>query len=443
MVLQNLLSQRWFSNDATRQRRSVIFTQPSIWELGLQLHATTEPPLQAYVAEIVARLPRVTKLELKSRHPVQRVHNEVLTLLRGLPRLRNITVPMYFLTSEVMAQLSHAEHLETVEIATPIEHGIGNRNDVALFQPHLQEGAFPELRHLAFSAHLQHTTQFLAGPHAPRGISFLHVFILAIDNPPELYRFLSTIATRFTQLGELRLDFMLAPSTPVVSPPPPPVARPSLAVLEPLLSCARLTKFDLRWDYQLNLTEANIEALARSWPSLEVLNLNSEPIPELGLPVLGASVLRSFATHCPRLQELAVYIDGDRLPPPTDVQSATTPPFRALRKLALGSSPLTRVEPMVLFLSRLCTLGCEIGAGVRWPDAYGIALDSVGVTDERRVHMSEWWVRWTEVGKLLPLAIRVRMEERSRVTELRRGDQSRVAELEHELRQLRVHFDSP
>lgn len=178
--------------------------QSNIWELGLQLHATTEPPLQAYVTEVATRLPHITKLELKSRYPVQRVHNEVLVLLRGLPRLRNITVPMYFLTSEVMAQLSHAEHLETVEIATPIEHGIGTRNDVALFQPHLQEGAFPVLRHLAFSAHLQHTTQFLAGPHAPRAISFLHVFILAIDNPPELYNLLTIMATRFTQLSTLR-----------------------------------------------------------------------------------------------------------------------------------------------------------------------------------------------------------------------------------------------
>ncbi|KAJ3523619.1 hypothetical protein NM688_g8698 [Phlebia brevispora] len=227
-----------------------------------------------------------------------------------------------------------------------------------------------------------------------------------------------------------------------MTPPPPPLARPSLDTFRPLMSCRCLTKFELRWDYQLYIREGDIEELAMSWPFLEVLLLNCDPIPEPDPPVLSPVALVPFAKYCHRLRELSLYIDGRRVPPepPAAIQ-----PFRVLEKLSLGSSPIGEVDPMALFLSQLCSIRLRDHRGRALADAYGIALDHAGVPDHIRGEMSDWWNRWTTVGKVLPLAVKARQDEKSRmaavISEVDRRNRFRLEELENELRELREKME--
>ena len=185
--------------------------------------------------------------------------------------------------------------------------------------------------------------------------------------------------------------------------------------------------------------------MASSWPSIEVLLLNCQPIPELIRPALTLRALVPFARFCPHLRELGLYIDADAVP----LSKLNLPliPFKSLEVLSVGASSCSYVEPVALFLSKLCPLSCRIISGVRWPDAYGIALDRAGIYDERRVRLTEFWVRWNDVSKVLPLAIKARTEEKDRMAILQREmeamslsrqkEKERVDRLESELRDLR------
>jgi len=174
----------------------------------------------------------------------------------------------------------------------------------------------------------------------------------------------------------------------------------------------------MRWDWPLNLTQPDLEELAEGWPTLESLHLNCQPIPELSVPTLTLQALIPFARHCPRLRELGLYFDAQVTPPEAFEPDLVR--FKSLNMVSVGSSHITTSEPTVLTLSRLCPVGCQIVAGVRWPDAFGIALDRAGIMDDRRIHMTEWWSKWNDVIKVLPLVTKARLDERTRLLDLQR-----------------------
>ncbi|EKM50865.1 uncharacterized protein PHACADRAFT_151262 [Phanerochaete carnosa HHB-10118-sp] len=385
---------------------------------------------------IVHKAPLLTKLEVRSHHATHELQDDLLPLFRGLRGLRHVVVPLYFLTGDLLATLAEVPQLETIELAAPVERGIGDSADVQDLDAALQQGAFPILRTLAFAAHIQHATRFLEQPAAPKNIATLHLHVLAVDTPPAVHDLFSTLAGSYSRLTELRLDFMLGPHSPTISSPPPPDSRPSLETLRPLAACAHLKTLEIRWDYELNVTEADLSTLAPSWPALEVLHLHSDAIPEHTPPQLSLRALLPFARHCPRLRSLALYVDGDGapLPPP----GTPLPAFRALGTLAFGSSPLRGSAAAALFLSALLPPSCVVSAGVRWPDAFGIALDRAGVIDERRLHMAEWWAHWKEVGRSVPLLVRARADERARV--LAAAKDGAAGELEEGVERLRVRM---
>ena len=440
-LLPNLTTLAWWTDGADRQVRSLVFMHPNIRSLSIQFYNSASQPLSAYIDEILIRCPHLTKVEVRSRTPMRDIQAQVLTLVEKLPQLRSLVLPIYYITSATMTELAKKKGLQSIEFAHPTEGGTGERADVVNFAPVLPEGSFPNLRTLSFSAHLQHAVEVLSTRAIFANLSRLYLQVLAIDNPPILHQFFTVVSERFPYLIEVHVDFLLGPQSPVVAPPPAN-ARPSVNTLRPLLSCSRMRVFELRWDYELNISQRDVEEIAQCWPYLEVLVLNCDPIPERPPPILSALALVPFARHCPHLLELSMYIDGDMVP--ADPYGPIEP-FRALRSLSFGSSPIHAVDPVTLFLSQLLPTRCQLFAGVRWPDAYSIALDHAGVADDIRAATSEWWVGWTNVAKVLPLAIKARQDERKRVAaqhqELDRLNKSRVEDLETQLRELRSRMD--
>ncbi|KAH9934608.1 hypothetical protein B0H21DRAFT_813518 [Amylocystis lapponica] len=444
-IFPNLHTLCWHSSGAEMQSVSVVFMHPRIKVLEVRIHQSDDYPLYVFVDAVKNRMPYTTYLNLQFSFPVREIEDHLSSLLRGLRRLQRYVMPLYSLTSKITEALGTLDDLRVIEFGEPLDSGNGDRADIENFCPVIPPGAFPAVQRSCLSAQLPNVTRTLQaeGLLLPR-LTNLRVHVIAIVSPLEVENFFQTIRDKFHWMTELYVDFTITPDSVLTVPAPPLDERPDIVTFRPLLACRQLRKFDFRWEYPLNLTDADMEEFASSLPLLEHLFLNCEPVVELEPPPLTIAALLPFAQHCPRLRLLGLYFHAAVQPSHCVPTSAS---FAELTELRVGVSSITRVEPVVLFLSQLCKLGCTLIPGLRWPDAYGIALDRAGILDERRSRMTEHWVLWTEVAKVLPMVTKARLEERTvtatiqqqlaRLTLSSREEKERGDRLEREVMDLR------
>lgn len=369
------------------------------------------------------------------------LEDAVLILVQGLVHLERISVPIYGLTPRLLTALSRLERIVRVNLIHPARAEPGNRADVAHFVPVIDDDAFPALRNLSFSAQVADGTRFLRTSLFPAQLTELHFKSIVTATSFALHELFAAVRDHCTSLVELSVDYIIAPDSPL-SPPPPMQDRPTIATFRPLFSARCLRRFELRWDYALNLGDGDMDELASQWPALESLQLNPEPVPEANITHLTLRALIPFARHCLHLRHLGLHIDARSPPSPPDA-----PRFQRLETLAVGLSAVSHPESVTLFLSQLLPLGCAVRCGLRWPDAFDIALEHARIPVCVRAEMSACWVRWNEVGKLLPITIKARLEEKARFEALerqmraleleRREDRRRLGSLEREVQDLR------
>ncbi|TFY59775.1 hypothetical protein EVJ58_g5568 [Rhodofomes roseus] len=417
-ILPNLQTIVWHVHTPDTQLQSLSLMHRGLRELDVQIlppgsYSTTAID---FVYQISQWAPNLTHLTLRRRGPVRELEEDICRLLENLLKLQKVDIPLCGSTNSIMEELSRLEDLREVALAGPDEGGMGDPMDVLGFSPELQEDAFPVLRRMSFSARIPAATRFLQSPFFPERLTRLHVHAVDVVDPDVLETFFSTVARNCPEMVELTVDFILCPDVSLVVPAPPMDARPSIATFRPLFACRRITSFEFRWDYALCLQDHDMEEFALAWPGLEHFMLNSSAVIEFTPSPLTLGALIPFARHCLRLRHLGLYINADARP-----SRAVEQPFRSLEKLSVGASNIAAADSVALFLSQLCTPVCEIVAGLRWPDAYGLALDNAGIFDERRTMICDSWVRWNEVVKVLPVVIKARREERGRVAFLQHG----------------------
>jgi hypothetical protein len=98
--------------------------------------------------------------------------------------------------------------------------------------------------------------------------------------------------------------------------------------------------------------------------------------------------------------------------------------FNKLTKLSMGVSNIQDVGSVALFLSHLCPEGCEVEYGVTWhTDLEEMSRDngSTVAAEELIKEVTKRCGKWNEVGKMLPLLTKLRVEERARCRAL--GDE--------------------
>ena len=424
-VLPNLRSLVWHVHRWDSQLQCMTFMNKTIREFDVEIH----PVIKAgddidYVYQMGQLMPDLTHLTLRQGGPLPQVEDHFCRAFEVLPKLRKVVLPCSSSTTRIIEGLSRLESLRELLLSGPDEGKVvADFANVAGFAPALHEGAFPALERMSFSSPLVAATRFIQSPFFPSTITRLYVHLTTTADPDVLQEFFSVISKQCPDLVGLVIDFIMCPATALTTPAPPMEARPSIAAFRPLFACRRLTSFEFRWDYPLNLRDHDMEEFVTAWPGIERLMLNSEAVPELTASPLTVGALAPFAEHCPRLRRLGLYMNADSIP----VCPIATP-FESLRELSVGASHIATADSVALFLSQLCSPHCEIVSGFRWPDAYGLALDRAGIFDERRSRICEYWVRWNEVQKVLPVVIQARMEERDRC--LRGGSSgSRTPEL--------------
>ncbi|KAH9850862.1 hypothetical protein C2E23DRAFT_886920 [Lenzites betulinus] len=447
-IFPNLQSLTWFACTPQRQHFSLIFMHRRVRHLGLHMYRSEPNALTAFLSDICTRCSGVTSLDLKLEEPMRQFEDDVVLLLRGLPQVTQVSLPIFSLTPRVLVELSRLRHVVSIAFGHPAQAQPGDRRDVSDFTPTIPEEGFVTLRSLAFSARLPDAARLLSTAQWPTRLTSLHIKNIAITTPAALRDFFCAVRDRCTSLVDLSVDYIIAPDSSLTSPPPHPHERPTLATFRPLFSARSIRVFEFRWDYALNLTDSDIEEFASGWPCLESLQLNPQPVPDPDGPRLTLHALVPFARHCPNLRRLALHMDARE--PPGDFAAprpAATVRFARLETLAVGLSAIARAEPVTLFLSQLLPLGCAVSSGLRWPDAFDLALEHARVPLEVRTEMAAFWMRWTEVARLLPIATTARLEEKARFSVLEREmralelsrceDRRRLTHLEREVQDLR------
>ncbi|KAH9934609.1 hypothetical protein B0H21DRAFT_699332 [Amylocystis lapponica] len=425
-ILPHLHTLEWHSIQPERCRSAVVFMHENIKHFSVRLHKSTQYPLSDFFMDVAVRMPALVHLDLCFTFPVHEIEGDLTALIRRLPKLRKIVLPLYTLTSKVVETLSTLQHLGTIQFEFMERQGQGDVLDLARFAPRLEEGAFPALWDLSLSAHLSDMTRFLSGSFSPTNLTSLYVHVLSAVATSTVTDFIVAVSENCQLLTHLYLELLMATTASELDVLERAGHWLTFDALRPILRCHRLIAFELRWALPLQISQDDIEELASQWPFLEMLTLNCEPVPLAPLTPspLTLRALLPFAAHCPNLRELGLYLsataaDLDAL---AGGGTGNTPTFRSLARLRTGLSSITEPGPVALFLSALCPLGCEVAAGVSWPDGFGVRAADVDadVLEDMQGRAAVWYERWEEVGRVLPLLVRLRAEERARRTALER-----------------------
>lgn len=386
----------------------------NVKHLAIRVHQGEVYPPADLFKDIFERMPLLTHLDLSFDFPVREIEDDLTDLIQHLPKLKKLVVPLYCLTSKVVEVLSTLQNLGTIQFEFMEQQGEGDVQDVQKFSPSLREGAFPALWDLSLSSHLHDMTKFLSGSFSPTNLTSLYVHVLSVAKPSAVTNFLDAVAENCLLLTHLYIDSFVPIDSMIPEGTHSPGDRLTFDDLRPILKCIRLTAFELRWNLPLNISQDDIEELASKWPYLEILMLNCEPVP-LGPDQLSSLTLRAvipFVRHCPNLRELGLYVSATAadLDAVTAGPSSPLQPFRQLTRFCVGTSSISEPGPIALFLSQLLPLECEVVAGVSWPE--GFSAFRARYQEDMQLRTTEWYDRWQEVGRVLPLLTRLRMEER-------------------------------
>jgi hypothetical protein len=357
--------------------------------------------------DVIARMPNLTTLDIRSTVPMNAIQEEMIDLLSSLSKLHKVVFPRFYVTTKVAEALSRLEHLSIIEFQYGPEQGCGAPGDVEPFQPVLTEGAFPALWDHSITASFDDVARFVDIPFAPTNLTTIYVDSDVIETPQSVHDILSILSENCQMLKFLALVSLRDASTAfLIENPFDQTMVITMETLQPVLKLINLTSLELAHQYPLALKQHDIELLAATWPALETLLLNTEPVYSENSN-LTLEALTPFAKYCPKLTHLGIFLDATIVETPLAL-SATypTPVFQRLRRLSMGVSIIKDDHTVALYLSQLLPLQCALDCGITWEESYIAEQIDKMVQDRCDV--------WNRVADFLPLLTRLRLEERAK-----------------------------
>lgn len=404
-MLPNLHTLEWIYEDVDCMERATLFMHPRLRHLIISAPPLSYKEKVSFVLDVCVRAPHLHSLDLRVPYRVQYIETAILELLQGLPDLKKVIFPEFFLTSSIVSELSRMKHINIVQFEYGHEQGFGEEKDVDTFAPVLEQGAFPALWDLAVTARIEHVMRFMNADFAPINLTSLYINTYVEHKPEELHTLLVMLSERCCCLSQLYvlLAHHITGELELV-----PANQITFNALTPLLSFPNLVTFQLMHKYPVNITLEEIGELACRWPSLESLTLNEEPL-VMHEFTLDLRALVPFARHCPKLRRLGLFIDANpiKIPPTLELK-----PFTALCFLSVGTSRARDPEAVAAFLSYLCPPNCKLEVGVTWT-SFGIRSCRL-LDDDVRMEVSSRFDAWKSVRNILPVLIQLRSEEREK-----------------------------
>lgn len=368
---------------------------------------TTSP--RPFFQDLADRMPNLTSFDLRSHVPVGEINEELIDLLKQLPKLQKITFPRFYVTTEIAEALSRMEYLSVIEFQYNEDQGSGDSADVVSVKPTFTEGAFPTLYDLSLTTNFNDAARFFNIAFAPTNLTMICIASeTAIESPERVQTLLSAIAENCQLLTSVGLVSYRDSSA--IGIEAPDGCNLTIDTIKPILKLPNLTSFEFVHHYPLCLSPEDIELFARSCPSIETLLLNTEPV-FLTESKLTLDSLLPFAKHCPRLSHLGLFVDA------TDVPefSPTAPPkpFTNLSRLSMGVSIISDDASPALYLSQLLPSTTEIDYGITWDEDQHTSEALINIVRDR-------CDLWDRVAQAVPMLSTLRMQERERTRAMER-----------------------
>ena len=379
---------------------SVTFMHPGVktFDIWLPSEIPNVSP-RPFFQDVVVRMPNLVNLDIKSDVAVHEYEVDLVDFIHRLPKLRRITVPRFYITTKIIEALSQLPVLEVIEFQYD-DQGCGYYADVIPFTPLVGEGSFTALRDLSLSTTYEDISRFFSLEFSPTNLTSLYIDSPIIETAATIYKFLCAVVNRCQLLKALSVVSLRSPD----SEPDDGDEHYEITVehIKPVFKLGNLKTLEVSHRYPLALNIEDLKSLACSWPSLETLILNSEPVLILRSD-LTLDALLPFASHCPNLVHLGLFVDASR------IHASSAPvPFKRLKRLSMGVSIIDDHKSVALYLSRVLPAGCNVECGVTWDDE---ELSSADTSKEAFERCS----RWEQVDRLLPVLIELRAEEKDRL----------------------------
>ncbi|KAF9000305.1 hypothetical protein BDQ17DRAFT_1245744 [Cyathus striatus] len=369
--------------------------------------------LGTFFDDVAMRMPALRTLDIRSVIPMHEIESDMIRLLSGLLKLRKVIFPRYYFTTHIAESMSRLPDLGIIEFQYFHEQGWGDQDDTAVFYPVLKEGAFPSLWDLSFTVCYADAGRFLSIPFAPTNLTMLYIDSEKTETASAIHEVLTIVSENCQLLTALALVSLRDPSQELDDEDDE--YRITMDTIKPLLSCPNLTSLEFVHQFPVRISQDDVELLASSWPSLESLVLNNEPV-YLDKADLTLAALIPFAKHCPKLRDLGLFLDASStlsIPPPDP--SLGYPTFRCLHRLGMGVSIILDPTPVSHFLSQVIgNENCELESGITWETVSETPAEVLADSIKDRCD------RWTKVGEVLPLLVKLRGEERERFKVMRR-----------------------
>ncbi|RDB23581.1 hypothetical protein Hypma_009326 [Hypsizygus marmoreus] len=394
-IFPNLLTLRW----NTRLHSCIVFMHENVTDVRL-CFAQSEQGSTGF-REVAFRMPRITRLELQANFSSQPLAAEAISMIRGLKSLREVILPRYMPTAGLYEALSGLPDLDTVSASHWLCNGSHPR-ELAVTRPPLTGDAFQSLSHLETGIRFDdaiYLFNLLSDASKVR--------TLRLDSPehatPACIQDLLVVTARLMPfLEELQLVSCLCNFT-ITDDPVVQNSIITVHTLRPLFKCSHIRILRLLLPHPVSLLESDVEELARAWPALENLALNSQPKYISHCP-LDIRALVHLARHCPELAHVALFI-GAAIPTPGS--AVEYPVFRKLELFHAGFSDIDDPGAIALFLSRILPLGSGVCNSVLWGPTPNL-LPTIVRTILGRIE------KWKKVNEILPLLLQARLEERER-----------------------------
>ncbi|KAG8734388.1 hypothetical protein FRC11_002330 [Ceratobasidium sp. 423] len=424
-ILPNLTSLQWYPNTTQDLRQCEILLSPSLRSLDVSIPAAEEVYVEAFFAMTKVRAPNLRVFQFECQFRAIAVEHWLCDLLETCKSLRGLGLSHYFLTTNVLASASKLPELE--EILLWSRSPVGEIEDVMSLDMHqLQQGSFPKLREFSLDASLAQMRTFVSTPaFNPKTLTYLHITSLEIERPSDVQSFLETLVDVCHPLETLVLSMLV--KWVEITPPP----RITMEHIRPILNFKRLLDFDVTYNYPFYVTDADLEHIARSWPTLRTLMLSEYPYfcsDDIELPSLGSLI--PFAEHCPNLVNLGLFVNASL---PFPLPSTIIKPFQKLQLLNFGQSYIQEndVVSVAAFVSRLCDPSVQIKMG-HAISAYSFSPCLASNTEETPdADIATRNERWEKVVSAVAVLQQARQIEVDRIKQL----ESRLAELEAKLLQ--------
>ena len=354
------------SEDAMQMHAS-LFMGPSVVDLEVSLLSATVEDAGQFLKELAQRCPGIKRFALRYERAVTLVEEALVTCIKGLEELEEITLPWAFMTKDVMKALEGCREIRKINMWSDTHSEVDNRNFEA------KKGAFAKLEKMALFVPMNTALMLLNTDRWADMLKEVEVTTQIETDMSVVPKFFKAIGTSRHNITSLRFDLYDGTSGPF-----------TMSKMRPLLDCEQIQRFFFRHRLPFTSDVEDLQEILESWPNLVELSLCADPKiwdnVESGLPLTSLGL---FALHCPDIEEIGLYFANSA--PGVHAESHR---LEKIKTLHVGSSGCADALSTAMYLVEMCGHGMEIDYGVHKISPYTKSAETHSEWDEAKKYFA-------------------------------------------------------